>query len=173
MFTSKAAVLAHLIRILGAANFDTGFLNNIPAVGKFLKAGDPHCALDFNYDTEWFIVVISPFVLLLLLLVCVALRLLLACLCNAWLPPIYKRDLYIPIPFVRHDEPYVVFERLGDSDDSKEQPLLKTGIITILLLPVLIIPLVAWWILWGVKMFLVKMFILCDGSRGPVCTVHT
>ena len=73
-----------------------------------MGVSDPHCAFDFLYDTEWFIVVTSPIMLAVMLLVGLALRLLLALLCNLWLPPIHRHDLYIPNPFRNAAQPYVL-----------------------------------------------------------------
>lgn len=163
--------------LLGAASFDTQFLHNFNVTHYVMGVAEPHCAFDFLYDTEWFIMVTSPIMLAVVLLVGLALRILLVVLCNVWLPPKHRQDLHIPNPFRNGDQDdnerlIINFSRTQQHNASVHQPKIQTAVITIVLLPVLGPVCIGWWILWGVLSCCgqspIKWMLLLDSARGPV-----
>jgi hypothetical protein len=168
--------------ILGAANFDYEFLKNMTSVGRILQSTDPHCTFDFNYDMEWLFWMVSPCILFAVLFVAVLLRVVLAVLCNWWLPPKYRREISVPraswycsrlceIDTRRRD--YVWFEERASRTDTT-QP--KSAILVTLLLAVPFgLLLVVWWTFWVVVLQILAKFgwessihPLLDVNHGPV-----
>lgn len=154
---------------LGASNLDTSFLNKWSWVGEVMKSADPHCAFNFKYDTEWFLVVTSPLMVTLFMAGGLLVWIGLAVVCNWWLPPASRSEVHIPLPGRKRD---VARGEGGcacvrrDRDEQK-QPV-GSYFITLLLFWLWFPIWIMWWLVWGFFMVggHVKALLFCCGL-GP------
>lgn len=135
---------------MGASNMDTSFLNHWSWVGQVMKSADPHCAFNFHYDTEWFLVVTSPLIVAVFMGAALFVRVGLAVVCNWWLPPASRSEVHIPLPGRKRDA------ARGEGGcacvrrdrDEQQQPI-GSYFITLLLFWLWFPMWFLWWLVWG------------------------